>query len=517
MSNEFSFCPSCGALVVESVCTQCGTTVIRNSAVIGRDDYYDGSNAGVGSQNNAVGYNYDYNNGYQQSANGGFGNQAAGMQYTNGSEGFQTQAAAPAVKSKGKVPAFLWVIGGITVFLMGTFLIVALVIGGCLVFALASIPEEVTTVQVTTNGTSTVVTPGNGNTTTPSGSSSSSANQYAYVYSEKPERDFALTDDDYAFLDEDTDDLMLDEIVNEYEMYCNYSSYDIFQYAHQNQPRMNYAGLDYYTLWGDSIDYNQSYGLEQHNFTYSGMKDQTYVNAAISYYQIVSDTIPNVDEINKALYRDALNEFVAFMNGKSGYSTTEAIEFTCDSYVTYNDNRKMSVLMNNVINTDMNSTIYLYADNIDIQEGKLLTMEEVANFDSDFGGVFRELNNTQNGYAEVVDGSTDEELLAYIQSPNAGVVFFTPCGLEVGFSYRVDGYYYGWLTITLPEMEEYLVNPSYNYITPHISALTRPEGEEYDDFYPESDDYDDTDDNADDQGLIGVPQEGDEDYPEDSI
>ena len=79
-----------------------------------------------------------------------------------------------------------------------------------------------------------------------------------------------------------------------------------------------------------------------------------------------------------------------------------------------------------------------------MDNGEVISHEEMAHVDEELAWQFRSRNSHQNGTVEFVDELSDEKLMEYLKDEEDSVMFYTPVGLEVGFNY--DG---GWVTVTL--------------------------------------------------------------------
>ena len=99
---------------------------------------------------------------------------------------------------------------------------------------------------------------------------------------------------------------------------------------------------------------------------------------------------------------------------------------------------------------------------------------------------------------------SDAEIIDYLMDDETNILFFSPCGLEIGINYMQDAIAWGWVTVTLREMGDVLIDDSYDFIKPAKGTWVAPNGEPYDldealkeyqDAYNEknglSDDYDD--------------------------
>ena len=129
-----------------------------------------------------------------------------------------------------------------------------------------------------------------------------------------------------------------------------------------------------------------------------------------------------------------------------------------DSFIPYNDGEKMSILLD--VNTYLDGyreEHYIYAINIDLVNGEIMDNASILKIDEDFGAMFRERNNAQNGEDVIaVVNCTDKELADLLSNPDTNIVFFSPYGMEVGINYMADGYSWGWVSITLSDYEDYL-------------------------------------------------------------
>ncbi len=243
---------------------------------------------------------------------------------------------------------------------------------------------------------------------------------------------------------------------NDIFLAVDYSS--TFGSNHLNYTIDDFGG-QYYEPFVDCIDSNQEYGLSRHFMQYSNVHDDVLVNGYIAYIQFEGDTIPNEDEINRKILELTANDLWAHLEGiQPYYVTDEEVTFMVDSFVTYNDDEKMSILLDvNIVEYEQLAESYIYAINIDLVNGKIMDNGEILQTDVDFATMFREKCCEQNGTD--IDGLnylTDEELADILSDSGSNIVFYSPYGIEVGYAYETSDYARGWMTITLSDYEQYL-------------------------------------------------------------
>lgn len=472
-NKTFSFCPECGSLVSGNYCENCGAEIDEDSIQM--------------SQQTEIPNYMNYGDG---------GNERKEVKKKSG-------------------PKVAWAIALVSV--LALFLLVLLLVVVCstvFLFYSNQIASNRQTPPVAQGGTG---TSGSG---TQSGTGQTSTSSQTYLVEPLEEKK------DVEIASEDIDDLLAlgtysDEVVAQGDLIPWVPDSDIFPYGHTNSSRVQYTGV-YYTEWGDSIDYNQEYTVEAHEFSFSGDVNGAAVSAHINYYQFVGDNIPNLDEINRILYENALNELLAVLSMPAGQLYYTSVDIYSDSYIPYNDDVKASVIRYVQIYYDgYSDTFYLDCDNVDLKEGKMLYTQDIIDVsDTAFAEEFVSLSTSQNGSSDVFDYMTDDELIGMLTNDDTNIIFFSPYGLELGMNYRVNSSYanYGWVTITMGMSSKYCsVKPEYSSITNPTNTYMLPEtteeesdeemsgeieSEEYsdsyddgyvnpDDGYSESDGYDD--------------------------
>lgn len=242
------------------------------------------------------------------------------------------------------------------------------------------------------------------------------------------------------------------------DFYLNKDYQSTFGSNHDNHTLSEFTG-QYYEPFVDCIDTSYDYRLSRHFLTYSNVVDEVIVNADIAYIQFEGDTIPNEDELNRQILEMTANDFWGYLQGQTSlaYIPSE-VNFMVDSFIPYNDGEKMSILLD--VNTYLDGyreEHYIYAINIDLVNGEIMDNASILKIDEDFGAMFRERNNAQNGEDVIaVVNCTDKELADLLSNPDTNIVFFSPYGMEVGINYMADGYSWGWVSITLSDYEDYL-------------------------------------------------------------
>ncbi len=129
-------------------------------------------------------------------------------------------------------------------------------------------------------------------------------------------------------------------------------------------------------------------------------------------------------------YKDAYRDYA------SGISSS--------GYVTYMDEEKISVVVRHSFYEKKTTIPRVEAITFRVDNGEVISHEEMAHVDEELAWQFRSRNSHQNGTVEFVDELSDEKLMEYLKDGEDSVMFYTPVGLEVGFNY--DG---GWVTVTL--------------------------------------------------------------------
>ena len=166
------------------------------------------------------------------------------------------------------------------------------------------------------------------------------------------------------------------------------------------------------------------------------------------------------DALNEEIFRYTVHDLLAQLDGYTDYGWyTGSALILVDSFVTYNDGEKMSILLDVNISEDGSALAesYIYGINIDLVNGEIMENGSILVSGSEFAAIFRERCCTQNGTD--IDGLNyleDYELAAFLGDSSTNIVFYTPYGMEYGYAYELSDGSKGWMTITLADYEEYL-------------------------------------------------------------
>lgn len=226
----------------------------------------------------------------------------------------------------------------------------------------------------------------------------------------------------------------------------NYSEEDVWDADHRFYE-------DLYTCIDENVSYQLSYKTEEQ------LDKDLDVCMRATYYQLEGD-IPNLEQINEQLKETALKDFEEYNLEKDFYEEVfdeygAGYIVEAKTYVTYNDESLISfVTHSNKTNTYM-SGMHLYCVTVDLETGMVLDNMNMLDVDRDFVEHIVESSDRQNGSISYVDDTDIDELLYAFEDPDSLIVFYTPCGLEVGLSYHLY-YEYGWFTTTLTDYEKYL-------------------------------------------------------------
>lgn len=440
MSTQYNngFCPQCGALLRDGVCPCChfGENNTQNAydsfSQSGFDSQQGGYDGGYGNvtQNSFDGQQNSYGNATQNSYDGGYGNATQSNYGNGGQSGYGYQGADPYAnpyhdsfyqtqvpQTKSKSSTVQAVIVGV---IMAVVTVVA--VAATAVYS-SSLPKSYDSAD---------------------GDADSYSDDWDYDWDDDSyDDDWSDSDNfDPRPLEDDID--WADKSWKEEPQ--NYSKEDVWD-----------AKQRYYEDLRSCIDENVSYQLSYK--TEEQLDKDQDVCMRVTYYQLEGD-IPNLDEINEQLKATALTDLEAYNLEKEfydevfeAYGAGYIVEAT--TYVTYNDDSIISfVTHSNNKNTYM-SGMHLYCVTVDLETGMVLDNMNMLDVDHDFVEHVVESSNKQNGSISYLDDTDIDELVYEFENPENLIVFYTPCGLEVGLSYY-SYYEYGWFTTTLRDYETYL-------------------------------------------------------------
>ena len=124
-------------------------------------------------------------------------------------------------------------------------------------------------------------------------------------------------------------------------------------------------------------------------------------------------------------------------------------------YVTYMDEEKISIVLQEDYEMDGQSSISLYSINVDLISGEIMDNGGLIEYSPQLAERFRDQSSRQNGRVEAVEMMDDEQLLDFLSDENTNIVFYTPVGLEIGFNYTTSDST-GWVTATIKDYTGYV-------------------------------------------------------------
>lgn len=421
---QFDFCPKCGALARDGVCTSCGyqnaqmtsqktdsdavattpveskagdstsvgdsTSMENNTSVEADTSVKSTANSQDGARENS--YLYTEQNPYAEYANR--------TAYVNGA----IPPDIPEKKGNGKVWAI--VIACVAVFVL------LLVLLGCSVYSLASKIQNLSKKE----------------------NSKRPGQEYEYKYSDK-DFDEAFDDDN----EKEYDDYDFNDFYN-----------DITERAKENQnaPEDNDDSADMYyeldNMLRDDLPYSITFKEQKYE------EEERDVNISCSY-PVLEGKIENIDFLNQVIY----SEYKYFLyyyeeNIRDYMSEDEMFHFIMQGYVTYMDEEKISIVFTEDTYYNNYYLAYLYCINIDVENGVVLDNTAILDIDDEFSVDFRIREEKQNE-SDSLEWYTDQELTEMMNDPRDLIIFYTPLGMEVGVNH--DG---GWNTVSYKDYEEYL-------------------------------------------------------------
>jgi len=205
----------------------------------------------------------------------------------------------------------------------------------------------------------------------------------------------------------------------------------------------------YYEEIVDAVREDLSYQVEWEEFRVSNEEENA---ASCGVYPRLSGDIPNLEKLNAAIeeevlyYMYALEEYAA-EDGHENCSSQSAC------YVTYMDEKMISIALLEQITLGDFSYPELHEINIDVENGILIDPVEMLEYTPELARRIKKQNLVQNSGAEYISDLSDEKILELLTSYE-GVIFYTPLGLEIGFNYEIDGYL-GWVTVTLKDYSSF--------------------------------------------------------------
>ena len=213
------------------------------------------------------------------------------------------------------------------------------------------------------------------------------------------------------------------------------------------------ADDEYYVTLANAVRDDLSYRVEWEE--YDLRDEETGATASGRYPQLSGGNIPQMDQLNElirseATYFSNLYEYYRGWQGENVVYRAESI-----GYVTYMDEERISIVLEESYEMDGQSRISLYSINVDLLSGEVMDNGGLIEYGPQLAERFRDQSSRQNGYVEAVENMNDEQLLDFLSDENTNIVFYTPVGLEIGFNYTTNDST-GWVTATIKDYDRYV-------------------------------------------------------------
>lgn len=220
---------------------------------------------------------------------------------------------------------------------------------------------------------------------------------------------------------------------------------------HVNHAKAEFTGAYYDTIC-ECIDYSVPYEITRKYYEYQSPNQNVTIRMA--YIQLEGD-IPHLKELNETILSYSAYFAESYFDQYSEEDSYEGyVNMSTDSFVVYNDEHKMSILLDEQWEVDQDSSFDLYAINIDMDTGAVLDNSSILKIDDAFSADFRERSGKQNGESEA-DLMTDEQISAHLSDDQSNILFYTPVGMEVGYNFYGEETS-GWITASYPDYEAYM-------------------------------------------------------------
>lgn len=428
---QFDFCPKCGALARDGVCTSCGyrgpeakqpnlfehTDTEENGAGVfsGQSDYYGEKakeNDGFenGNRNSSDTNNSNSQDGY---SNNGY------YSYEYGQDGYYSSQPTGDTKKKNR-----------------TGMIIGIVCGGILIFALLVVGVINVVYSVVKNVVKEAET------------------EFRYEIDNFYEDELPKNHDDFG-----DDDWWEKDSGSEYD----YDYFDFYKeleekYKNSEDNEKSETGAngktygfsaedDYYKELKDCLDDDLDYSIEFESDTYTDMDGNVVIEHS---YPVISGQIPNRDGLNEQIKNLSISSQVYEQTYKDRLADDEIFEGSTLGYVTFMSEDILSVVVWDTYGSNYEGKTVLSCLNIDVQKGVVIKNTDILQINDSFSIDFRNREQEQNS-SDNLTWYTDQELTAMLQNSDSLILFYTPLGMEVGVNYDL-----GWATVTYKDYENYL-------------------------------------------------------------
>ena len=200
---------------------------------------------------------------------------------------------------------------------------------------------------------------------------------------------------------------------------------------------------EYYLKLANAVREDLSYSIEWEEYTTTDYED--IVEISIQYARVSGD-IPAIDEINGYL-EDGAMYYATYFDSISATN----LWLNVTSYITYMDEEKLSVVVDERFIYEDEQYYNLYCMNFDLVTGSLLYNTAIIEVSEELAEAFREQSDYQNGVSTGVSRYSDEEIMELLADEESLILYYSPVGLEIGYNYPT-----GWITATFKEYEKFL-------------------------------------------------------------
>ena len=193
----------------------------------------------------------------------------------------------------------------------------------------------------------------------------------------------------------------------------------------------------------DAIRTDLTYSVSFETYEYENAPEN--VEITIVYPVVESEYTPNLDILNENLQYEIEYLVEGYETGFIDFLKEDGY-FHCyaAAYVTYMDEREMSVVFSEYIDSNFYQYYHLYSLNFDMKAGVMLDNQDLIKINDRFVKDLREKSQEQNGIINALTILEDSDIEFFMSGDNL-IYFDTPEGREIGFNYDS-----GWLTVTYP-------------------------------------------------------------------
>ena len=271
--------------------------------------------------------------------------------------------------------------------------------------------------------------------------------------------EFLGEDSEYNYDDSESD---YDDSESDYDAYESEETVIDWDDQTWKDAHINYAkedlGDEFYTSIVDCKDETVSYKIKDEYYEY--YEEENDVCMRVHYIQLEGD-LPNLEEINEHIMAESLYYVDEYEYDLEEYAeeleeSDEPYIVNIDSYVTYNDNELISIVLEENCSSAIGNTLGLYGISINLATGTVLDNTSLISASDEFLEDFRARNEYQNGEnAGSADVFSDDEIKNYMENEGTLIIFYTPLGMEIGYNYLYDEEI-GWVSVTFTDYQKYL-------------------------------------------------------------